>query len=139
MITKWGGQWNRYYRLDIEYFNSSMGTFIMRALKQKFLWVDDLASTSTKTQSFADEFPTRVEKLNGSLTSMASAVGSGPRGVGGSLLSRAGGGGAGEQAGEEAADPVATALTTSANIARELVTDQLRSVAKSMVLRGTVD
>ncbi len=143
MITKWGGQWNRYYRLDIEYFNSSMGTFIMRSLKQKFLWVDDLASTSTKTQSFADEFPSRVEKLNESLTSMASAVGSGPRGMGSSLLSRAGGTGTsqgtGEQAGKETIDPVAVALTTSANIARELVTDQLRSVSKSMALRGTVD
>ena len=60
-IGSWGGQWNRYYRLvsrarsrlvflgavltrslrlqDIEYFNSSMATFIMRSLKQKFLWV----------------------------------------------------------------------------------------------------
>ena len=44
-IARWGGQWNRYYRLDIEYFNSSMATFIMRSLKQRFLWVDDLAST----------------------------------------------------------------------------------------------
>jgi len=102
--------------------------------------VDDLASTSTKTQSFTDEFPSRVEKLNESLTGMASSVGSGPRG-GGQGSSRAGGGGGGEEgaSGEAATDPVATALTTSANIARELVTDQLRSVSKSMVLRGAVE
>lgn len=141
-IINWGGQWNRYYRLNIEYFNSTMGTFIMRSLKQKFLWVDDLASTSTKSQSFVDEFPSRVEKLNESLTGMASKVGSGPRGVGGGLFGGGGGGGqqsSGEDATSETTDPVTMALTTSANIARELVTDQLRSVSKSMLLNPAVD
>lgn len=61
----------------------------------------------------------------------------GPRSLG---LSGGGGGGGGSGSGEDAkADPVATALTTSANIARELVTDQLRSVSKSMILRGSTE
>jgi COP9 signalosome complex subunit 5 len=132
-IARWGGQWNRYYRLDIEYFNSSMATFIMRSLKQRFLWVDDLASTATKTASFSDEFPQRVAKLNKSLTGMASSVGA-PKFAGVADAARGGGGGDGGGREDAKTDPVTDALVTSANLARELVTGQLRSVGKSMAL-----
>jgi hypothetical protein len=141
-ISAWGGQWNRYYKLDIEYFQSSMATLIMRSLKQRFLWVDDVASTPTKTQSFVEEFPRRVDKLNDNLDGLAGAIASGGRGgfgVGGMMRRRGGGGfgGAADAGGSGAggvAEPTAEgdknpALTTSENLARELCVDSVSPVA----------
>eukprot|EP01047_Picozoa_sp_COSAG01_P045125 COSAG01_NODE_4134_length_5316_cov_6.930255_3_plen_152_part_00 len=119
-----------------------MATLIMRSLKQRFLWVDDVASTPTKTQSFVEEFPRRVDKLNDNLDGLAGAIASGGRGgvgVGGMMRRRggggfggaadAGGGGAGGVAEPTAEGDKNPALTTSENLARELCVDSVSPVA----------
>lgn len=45
-VTKWGACWNRYYKLEINYFMSTLSQHTLEMLKDKFLWQNTFRSTA---------------------------------------------------------------------------------------------
>lgn len=46
-VERWGSCWNRYYKLEIEYFMSALSQKTLSILKNKFLWHTPFADNST--------------------------------------------------------------------------------------------
>jgi len=45
-IEKWGACWNRYYKLEISYFMSTLARNTLGVLRDNFMWMDPLVNTS---------------------------------------------------------------------------------------------
>jgi COP9 signalosome complex subunit 5 len=44
-VEKWGACWNRYYKLEVSYFMSSLAQSTLGILKNKFLWQNTFSSS----------------------------------------------------------------------------------------------
>eukprot|EP01052_Picozoa_sp_SAG31_P000673 SAG31_NODE_19_length_35031_cov_42.510707_24_plen_286_part_00 len=139
----WGGQWNRYYKLEIEFFQSAMATMIMSSLKKNFLWVDALAVTPAKTVAYREEFPQRVKSLNSSLKEMTTRFSRSSFGLAASGLSDRfddppGGGSGSKKKNEDgqagSSNPATESMNVSRNLATQLVTSTMGSVGKLMAM-----
>lgn len=48
-VAQWGACWNRYYKLDVEYFMSSMTNGTLNALRNQFLWYNCLCAPTSSS------------------------------------------------------------------------------------------
>lgn len=62
-IEMWGACWNRYYKLEIEYFMSSMTAGTLNALRNKFLWYNPLCTTDASASASATAGIANVSRL----------------------------------------------------------------------------
>ena len=66
-IEKWGACWNRYYKLEVKYFMSSMSRNVLNILKNNFLWQNALTSSilhePDNQKQLTDRFSSVAEKF----------------------------------------------------------------------------
>ena len=64
-VALWGACWNRYYRLDLEYFMSSLAQDTLELLRRQLLWPKGLTTPPTSSTSSLTRWATQVEETQG--------------------------------------------------------------------------
>lgn len=72
-VEHWGACWNRYYKLDIEYFMSTQAKAVIGILSKNYLWMRTLGSTPMNEPENKDRVSERI--LNNITTKLDSEVG----------------------------------------------------------------
>ena len=61
-IDRWGACWNRYYKLNVEYYRSELAAQTLGVLRNNFLWMSSLDISSQKQESIEKE-AVRIERI----------------------------------------------------------------------------
>lgn len=59
-VEQWGACWNRYYKLDIEYFMSAQAKAVIGILSKNYLWMRTLGSTPMNELENRERFSERI-------------------------------------------------------------------------------
>uniref|UniRef100_A0A7S2WTE4 COP9 signalosome complex subunit 5 n=1 Tax=Rhizochromulina marina TaxID=1034831 RepID=A0A7S2WTE4_9STRA len=127
-VEKWGVCWNRYYKLDIEYFMSAQAKAVIAILSKNFLWMRTLGSTPMLERENRERLSERVNNVATGLSKAEprSGIGS-PLAIGGLRGSRSG-------AAEDAGESSTSRPTQSAQgLASELAEGQMTQIAKTVL------
>lgn len=76
-VELWGACWNRYYRLEIDYFMSALSQQTLGALKNKFLWQNTFCVSAAQEDGALDHTVAQIRAVTGSLGSAAHGARSG--------------------------------------------------------------
>lgn len=66
-VELWGACWNRYYRLEIDYFMSALSQQTLGALKNKFLWQNSFCVSGSQEDGALDRTISQIQSVAGSL------------------------------------------------------------------------
>lgn len=72
-VELWGACWNRYYKLEIDYFMSALSQKTLGVLKNKFLWQN--AFCSPNVEGYVEESAIRANLIASSLSDAQSSKG----------------------------------------------------------------
>lgn len=130
-VELWGACWNRYYKLEIEYFMSPQAKAVIGILSKNFLWMRTLGSTPMLERENRERFSERVTAVSSKLETadVQMAHGSGSR-LGSGMMSggaEGGGGAAKEEAALEKPTQSAKGLAT------EVSEGQITQLAKNIL------
>jgi COP9 signalosome complex subunit 5 len=119
-VEQWGACWNRYYKLDIEYFMSTQAKSVISILSKNYMWMRTLGSTPMIEPENKERVSERIlnnvtSKLNGDETSS----------------SKHGGGGGGGGASEE--NPLTKPVQSAEGLAVEMCEAQMTQLAKKVI------
>jgi len=128
-VEQWGACWNRYYKLQIEFFMSSQAKTVIGILSKNYLWMRTLGSTPTNERENRERFSERVrEQVQLKLDAHDAAMGSHSSGMGSGHSRGLGGGGGPGAVGED--PPMAKPTQAAQGLAIELVEGQITQIAK---------
>jgi len=66
-VELWGACWNRYYKLEIEYFMSALSQKTLGVLKNKFLWQNAFCQSASKSEGYVEQSAARANLIASSL------------------------------------------------------------------------
>lgn len=66
-VELWGACWNRYYKLEIDYFMSALSQKTLGVLKNKFLWQNTFCHSAAKAEGHFHESSSRAHLIASSL------------------------------------------------------------------------
>lgn len=124
-VEQWGACWNRYYKLDIEYFMSAQARAVISILSRNFLWTRTLGSTPMLERENRERVSERVATLATKLDACDVQI---AHGLSGRLS-----GMAAADAASKGEPPMAKPTASAQGLATELCEGQATQIAKSVL------